>query len=60
MPKLEHPSPRTQFITGPLYSENCQLSQPSIAQLEERETVIGCSSSQGHWFDPGSRDSFVF
>lgn len=32
---------------------------PSIAQLEERGTVIGSNSakkSRGHWFDPGSKD----
>lgn len=36
---------------------------PSVAQLEERGTVIGnkcMRSSQGHWFDPGLRDSFCF
>jgi hypothetical protein len=30
---------------------------PSIAQLEERGTVKGNTvRSQGHWFDPGSKD----
>ena len=32
------------------------IIRPSIAQLEERETVMDNISSQGHWFDPGSKD----
>ncbi len=33
---------------------------PSIAQLEERGTVKGnTAQSQGHWFNPGSKDTFA-
>jgi hypothetical protein len=31
-------------------------SNPFLAQLEERGTVIGSLASQGLWFDPGRRE----
>ena len=35
-------------------------SMPSIAQLEERGTVKeNTVRSQGHWFDPGSKDFLI-
>ena len=51
--------------TPPLRERVCDICQtsnpikPSIAQLEERGTVICNLSSvlsQGRWFDPGSKD----
>jgi hypothetical protein len=49
--------------SGEIYSfAHCILllerdSVPSIAQLEERGTVKeNTVLSQGHWFDPGSKD----
>ena len=35
-------------------------SQPSIAQLAERETVEAQQLSLGHWFESGSTESFFF
>jgi hypothetical protein len=32
--------------------------QPSIAQLEERGTVMVTGLSRGRWFEPGSKDVF--
>jgi hypothetical protein len=32
--------------------------QPSIAQLEERGTVMVTDLSRGRWFEPGSKDVF--
>ena len=40
--------------------QNDGHSQPSIAQLAERETVEAWQLSLGHWFESGSTEIFKF
>lgn len=51
------------YLYLPRWGQRCNtfyINDPSVAQLEERGTVMDIQSSQGHWFEPGLRDFNFF